>query len=146
MSRTFKILVGPATALLLAGCGGPDAEFAIGQEQAAGAQVSAASQVPLYIPPEYALRPGTTPETPRPPGPVSRAGLSTGENRLLAMAGAAEANPRIRTLVDQESTTLAVIDPFRIERLVLGPSPPPPDGLVIARTDSRVVDDPLSLF
>ena len=141
----FKTLAGLAATATLAACGGPDAEFEIGSEPAAGAQVTVTSQVPLYIPPEYALRPGTTPEAAS-PRPLPRSGLSTGESRLLALAGAAEANPRIRTLVDQESTTLAVVEPFRIERLVLGVPPEPPPGLVISRTDSLTVADPLSLF
>lgn len=144
MNRTFGILAAVATATLCA-CGGPDAEFEIGTEPAAGAQATSAAQVPLYIPPEYAVRPGTAPESPA-ARPVPRTGLSAGESRLLALAGVAEANPRIRTLVDQESTTLAVVEPFRIERLVLGTAPPPPAGLRIERTDSRVIDDPLSLF
>ena len=145
LSRMFKALAGVAATALLTGCGGPDAEFEIGAGPAAEAQVSAPSQVPLYFPPEYALRPGTTPDA-QTPRPAPRAGLSVGENRLLALAGAAEANPRIRTLVDQESTTLAVVEPFRIERLVLSAPPAPPPGLTIERTDSRVIDDPLSLF
>ena len=131
--------------VMLAACGGPDAEFEIGAAPAAGAQATSAAQVPLYIPPEYAVRPDTLPETPV-ARPAPRVGLSAGESRLLALAGAAEANPRIRTLVDQESTTLAVVEPFRIERLVLGAAAPPPPGLRIERTDSRVIDDPLSLF
>ena len=145
LNRAFKTLAGLAATALLAACGGPDAEFEIGSESAADTAVTAASQVPLYIPPEYALRPGTTPEVTRPRS-LPRNGLSTGESQLLAQAGAAEANPRIRTLVDQESTTLAVVEPFRIERLVLGVPPDPPPGFVISRTDSRVIADPLSLF
>lgn len=147
MNRAFKTLAGLAATALLAACGGPDAEFEIGSEPAADAAVTAASQVPLYIPPEYALRPGTTPEPEvARPRSLPRSGLSTGESQLLAQAGAAEANPRIRTLVDQESTTLAVVEPFRIERLVLGVPPNPPPGFEISRTDSRTIADPLSLF
>ena len=145
LNRTFRTLAGLAATAMLAACGGPDAEFEIGTAPAADASVTASSQVPLYIPPDYALRPGTTPEAAS-PRPLPRAGLSTGESRLLALAGAAEANPRIRTLVDQESTTLAVVEPFRIERLVLGVPPEPPPGFAISRTGSRVVADPLSLF
>ena len=131
--------------LSLAGCGNsPDAEFEIGDPAAAGPPVSA-SQAPLYIPPEYAVRPGTAPEE-RPPMPIPEFDLSDGENNLLALAGAAEANPNIRTLVDQESTTLAVVEPFRVERLVLGASPAPPPGMVIERTNSQAVGDPLTLF
>ena len=59
----------------------------------------------------------------------------------MALAGAAEANPRIRTLVDQESTTLAVVEPFRIERLVLGVPPEPPPGFATTRIDSRTIGD-----
>ena len=138
-------LAGAAAVATLAACGGPDAEFEIGAGPAAEAQVAATSQVPLYIPPDYALRPGTTPDA-GVSRPLPRSGLSAGESRLLALAGAADANPRIRTLVDQESTTLAVVEPFRIERLVLGPAPASPPGVRIDRTESRTIDDPLSLF
>lgn len=140
----FTILAGAAILAMLAACGGPDAEFEIGTEPAAGAGGSAA-QVPLYIPPDYALRPGTTPEAAS-PRPLPSVGLSSGESRLLALAGASEANPRIRTLVDQESTTLAVVEPFRIERLVLGTAPEPPPGFATTRVDSLTIADPLSLF
>lgn len=128
----------------LAACGGPDAEFEIG-DTGATPQATTASQVPLYIPPEYALRPGTTPAEPN-VRPVPRTGLSTGESRLLTLAGAANADPRIRTLIDQESTTLAVVDPFRIERLIFGNVPPPPPGLSIERTGSQTIANPLSLL
>lgn len=142
MNRTLAGLA--VLTLALGACGGPDAEFELGQPGAA-TEASGVSQVPLYIPPDYALRPGTAPDTP-PRGARPRVGLSSGENQLLAMAGAAEADPRIRVLVDQESSTLAVVDPIRVERLVLGGSPPPPPGLTIERTSSRMVGDPLSLF
>lgn len=146
MNRTFKALAGLGVLAVLAGCGGPDAEFEIGTAAATGAETTAASQVPLYIPPEYAVRPGTAAEEVARPRPLPRSGLSTGESRLLALAGAANANPRIRTLVDQESTTLAVVEPFRIERLVLGEPPASPPGFTIERTDSLIVADPLSLL
>ena len=138
-------LAGAAAMAALTACGGPDAEFEIGAGPAADSQVATASQVPLYIPPDYALRPGTTPDA-AVTRPLPRAGLSAGESRLLALAGAANANPRIRTLVDQESTTLAVVEPFRIERLVLGQPPATPPGIRIERTDSLTIDDPLSLL
>ena len=146
MNRMFQTLAWAAATVLLAGCGGPDAEFEIGAEPAAGDQVSGGGQVPLYIPPEYALRPGSTPDAAIARQPLPQNGLSPGESRLLALAGAAEANPRIRMLVDQESTTLAVVEPFLIERLVLGGAPTPPPGLRIVRTESRTIADPLSLF
>ena len=138
-------LAGAVAMAGLAACGGPDAEFEIGTSPAAESQVASTSQVPLYIPPDYALRPGTTPDA-AVSRPLPRSGLSAGESRLLALAGAANANPRIRTLVDQESTTLAVVEPFRIERLVLSQPPAAPPGVRIERTDSRTIDDPLSLF
>lgn len=142
LNRMFAALSAIAMTTALAACGGPDAEFEIG-ETGTATQATTASQIPLYIPPEYALRPGTASATPE-LRPAPRIGLSTGESRLLAMAGAADANPRIRTLIDQESTTLAVVDPIRIERLVLGNAPTPPTGLVIERTGSETIIDPLS--
>ncbi len=145
MNRMFVALSVAAVTTALAACGGPDAEFAIGDTGSAPELATTASQVPLYIPPEYALRPGTTsvgPELRQAP----RVGLSAGESRLLTMAGAAEADPQIRNLIDQESTTLAVVDPFRVERLILGNAPTPPAGVNIERTSSRIITDPLSLF
>lgn len=142
MNRKFAALSAIAMTAVLGACGGPDAEFEIGQSGSAP-QATSASQVPLYIPPDYALRPGTEAAAPT-LRPVPRTGLSTGESRLLTMAGAANADPRIRALIDQESSTLAVIDPFRIERLILGAAPPPPSGMTIERTGSRLIADPLS--
>ena len=91
---TITLLLG----LGLAGCGGPDAEFVIG-ETGATPPATTASQVPLYIPPEYALRPGVEPADPV-PRPVPPTGLSAGESRLLTLAGAAKADPRIRAQRD----------------------------------------------
>lgn len=145
LNRTFSVFSAIAFMAAVTGCGGPDAEFAIG-ETGSAPQATAASQAPLFIPPEYALRPGGVTQTAPNLRPVPRDGLSTGETRLLTLAGAANADPRIRALIDQESTTLAVIDPFRIERLIFGNSPTPPPGLSIERTESRTIDDPLSLL
>lgn len=144
LNRMFAALTAITAATVLGACGGPDAEFEIGQT---GLEPSAttASQIPLYIPPDYALRPGTEPATGQ-FRPAPRVGLSAGESTLLALAGAAEADPRIRALIDGESTTLAVVDPLRIERLVLGSMPTSPAGLSIERTGSRIILDPLSLF
>lgn len=143
MNRTFVVLAA-LLAVAATGCGGSDAEFEIASRDAAAANVSAA-QVPLYIPPEYAVRPEPT-QSRQAARPAPRVGLSNGENSLLAMAGAGNANPRIRTLVDQESSSYAVVDPFRIERLVLGTADPPPPGFVTMRTGSVVIDDPMALF
>ncbi|NNG04147.1 MAG: DUF3035 domain-containing protein [Inquilinus sp.] len=146
MNRRFALSVG-ALAMWLAGCGGPSATFDIGQPPA-GPEVSA-RQVPLHIPPDYALRPGDPESQPvtRAPRQTYRTGnLSPGEGALLSMAGAGAADPRIRALIDRESTSLAVVDPLAIERLVFGTAPTPPPGLSIRRIDSRIVDDPLSLF
>ena len=144
MNRTFTILGMAAMVAALAACGGEEAEFTIGRSAAAPADVSAA-QVPLSIPPEYAVRP--EPESTRPASrPAPRVGLSGGEDALLALAGAGSADPRIRTLVDQESSSYAVIDAFRIERLVLGTAEPPPPGFEVERTGSSVIENPLILF
>lgn len=145
MNSVAATLCFAAAAILLAACSRPDAEFTIGETTAVSQASTAASQAPLYIPPEYALRPGTTPAVPD-PRPVPRIGLSAGESSLLTMAGVANADPRIRTLIDQESTTRAVVDPFRIERLILSAAPAPPPGFRVERTESRTIADPLSLF
>lgn len=144
MDRAFVAVIAAGISALLAGCGGPSATFAIGEPTAETAV--SASRVPLHVPPEYALRPGADTTTPARPPLSPQVGLSTGESALLTMAGAADADPRIRALVDEESTSLTVVDPFLIERLVLGDPPIPPHGLTIERTGSRIIDDPLSLL
>ena len=147
MNKRFTLPV-CMLALSIGGCGGPSATFDIGQAPAAP-EVSA-RRVPLHIPPDYALRPGdpeSRPVTRAPVATVPSGNLSLGEDTLLAMAGAARANPDIRTLIDRESTSLAVIDPLAIERVVMGVAPTsPPPGMSIRRVNSRIVEDPLSLF
>ena len=54
LNRKFAALSAIAAITVLVACGGPDAEFAIG-DTGATPQATTASQVPLFIPPEYAL-------------------------------------------------------------------------------------------
>ncbi len=125
-----------------AACGGSNT-FEI--ERAAPAATATVSQVPLHVPPEYAVRPGSETATVSAPRPRLTE-LSPGESALLALAGANRSNPRIRDVVDEESTSLAVVDAGFVERLVLGPAPPPPPGLIIRRTGSTPSGDLFSFF
>lgn len=133
-----RAALAPSLALLaalgLSGCG--DARKALGFEKAPPDEFRIVSRAPLSLPPDYALRP-PQPGASRPqeqssqnqarqallgntaaPRPAAPPGASAGEAALLAKVGTPRTDPRIRELVDRESTALAEADRSFFDRLV----------------------------
>lgn len=108
----------------LGGCG--KARDTFGLNRSAPDEFSVVTRAPLKRPPDYRLRPpapgtprpqeGTTTDSARavligsaqrPAAGATTGGSTTGENALLARAGAANADPNIRRTVNQEAAVLA---------------------------------------
>jgi hypothetical protein len=108
-------------------------------------------RAPLSMPPDFGLR-APTPGAPRPQdtntadharqividrettgqSPVRPIeGLSAGESALLKQAGAASADPNIRTEVDSDTMTLADADKRWIDTLLFWKAPTPDPGTVV---------------
>lgn len=119
-----------ALSLSLAACGGGGGlKDALGYGKDAPDEFAVVTKAPLVIPPDFALRP-PQPGAPRPqemnlqPSATAQAALvggesgitasagagSPGEQALLAHTGAADADPRIRAVVNNETRTLVQKD------------------------------------
>lgn len=121
--------------LVLAGCGGWRQTF--GLEHAPPDEFTVVSQAPLTLPPDFNLRP-PRPGMARPQdmaanqaaaaaifginqGPGATrvdAAASPAESRLLAQAGAANAQPNIRRVLDSETRDLVANDKRWVDRLI----------------------------
>ena len=112
----------------LAGC--QSARQALGLTKVVPDEFRVVSKAPLVVPPDYALRP-PAPGEPRPQElqPESQARLallgarnaeqrSTGEKLLASKAGADQADPMIRYVVDDEFGALAHKEPSFADRVM----------------------------
>ncbi len=115
----LPVLALAALAVALGGC--TDIKRAIGMEKVIPDEFAVVSRAPLAIPPDYSLRPPQPGAAPSQEVPTqerakeaifrvgAQAGLppaaaqrSPGEDDLLRQAGAANADPKIRTVVTEE--------------------------------------------
>lgn len=104
----------------LSGCGGVSDAFGFGKNPPD--EFAIITKAPLIMPPDYTLRP-PKPGAPQPQevSPSTRAayslfsnvsnapmsgGVTAGESQLLASAGALDADPTIREILDTETNTL----------------------------------------
>ncbi|WP_422362599.1 DUF3035 domain-containing protein [Pyruvatibacter mobilis] len=141
-----------AGALLLAGCGGGGLDDALGLGKNPPDEFAIVTKAPLAIPPDYALRPpqpGASPRQSRSAqelaasalygesGDVSSRALgqpggSSGEAALLANAGATNASPEVRKLIESEYQSLIDADKTFADRIIFwqdrGPQPYPVDA------------------
>ncbi|HYD32898.1 MAG TPA: DUF3035 domain-containing protein [Azospirillaceae bacterium] len=153
--KLLTSFVGLALATVtLAGCGGGNTRQALGLDRNTPDEFSVVSRAPLSLPPDYNLRPprpgATRPQEMEPSQKAatmvlgtasssirtqvvsaSAAGRATsGEQALLGVAGAAKADPNIRAVVDQESTSLVVADKGWVDSLLFWQTPALPGTVV----------------
>jgi hypothetical protein len=120
------ILIAAASVLALSGCN--TASKALGLAKVTPDEFRIVTKAPLVVPPDYALRP-PAPGEPRPQelqpdsaaravlvGQVQAADRSAGENRFVARAGAAQPDPLIRFVVDDENQPRDVLEEGRRQR------------------------------
>jgi len=152
LSRTVALLGAVAGSLLLAGCGGNGLDEALGLGKNPPDEFAIVTKAPLAIPPDYALRPpqpGASPRQSRSAqelaasalygqgGDVSSRALgqpggSSGEAALLANAGASNASPEVRKLIESEYQSLIDADQTFADRIIFWqdrtPQPYPVDA------------------
>ncbi len=161
----FLILAGAA----LAGCSGGVGEV-LGFEKEGPDEFTVVKRAPLSLPPNFALRPPkpgenqlnrVTPRntakdaligqnlTPRQTERVAQqkiaAGQSPSEVALLTQAKALNANPNIRTIVNDESAALAEESQGFVDDLVFWRDEPEPGAIVDAREEARRLQENASL-
>lgn len=149
MSSTTKVVLAPAfraasmavvVTLALSGC--TDARRALGYEKAPPDEFQVVERAPLAMPPDFSLRPpapgSTRPQeantrdqarqaltgNPRIGTVITGQGRSTGDVTLLKKAGAEQAQPDIRVLVNKETQSLAEADKSFTDKLVFWRKPP----------------------
>jgi hypothetical protein len=157
-SSVRKLRLAPALALLcgglvLGGCEGVKEQ--LGLDKQSPDEFRVVSRAPLTIPPEFSLRP-PRPGAPRPQEgtptqqaktavfrvdepqgvQVSSAGRSTGEAALLDAAGADEAEPNIREIVERETLQLNDESETFIDTLVFWRDPQPTGDVVDAAAEA----------
>ncbi len=113
-----RLLIVGVTAVALSACGNTLAE-SLGYGKDAPDEFAIVTKAPLVIPPDYALRPprpGAAGPRATSPQVLARAvllrsepgdeGITVGEQALLANAGAANADPNIRAIIENETRAL----------------------------------------
>lgn len=127
----FRLATGLMVASLLSGCGGLRDTLGLGRNPPD--EFAVLTKAPLVVPPNSNLRP-PEPGAPRPQEQQARenaqtaltgrrelpaaTGRSVGETALLRQAGAQNADPNIRQLVNSEYTQLAEKDNSFTDRLI----------------------------
>ena len=168
MTRGLLLALSGALAVTsLAGC--ESARETFGFAKTAPDEFAVVTRAPLVIPPEFGLRP-PVPGAQRPQerevreqaretvvgrgagggtqvaattngGPA----LSEGERALLDKAGASDADPAIRRVIDRESTMLAEADSDFIDRLIFWQKKPEPGTVVDPEAESRRIRESLAM-
>lgn len=148
--RIVGLSVLGALSLSLAACGGGDSiKDALGYGKDAPDEFAIVTKAPLAIPPDFSLRP-PRPGAPRPQeanfqpsvaaereltgvnaapvaGVATEPVQSTGEQALLDQTGAADADPRIREVVNNETRTLVEKDASFTDDILFWREKTPPD-------------------
>jgi len=139
-----------ALVLTLTGCEGVKQQFGLTRNPPD--EFVVVSKAPLVIPPNSNLRP-PEPGAPRPQELGARdnaqsvltgrrdlpqvAGRSQGESALLRQAGAQNADPSIRSLVNSEYTQLAERDESFVDRLIFWQKQPAAGEVIDAQRESE---------
>ncbi|ABS61912.1 conserved hypothetical protein [Parvibaculum lavamentivorans DS-1] len=144
-----------ALSVSLAACGGESLRDTLGYGKSAPDEFAIVTKAPLVIPPDYSLRP-PQPGAPRPQemeiqpsigaqralmgdASVASSGsstLSAGEQALLSQSGGAEADPRIRQVVNAETRSLVEEDKTFVDNVIFWKQPgTPPDERLVNPTE-----------
>lgn len=136
--------------LSLAACGGESLSDTLGYGKSAPDEFAIVTKAPLVIPPDYSLRP-PQPGAPRPqemeiqPGVGAQRALigeqtltaevspskTMGEQALLEQTGGAEADPRIRQVVNAETRSLVEQSETFVDDVIFWRKNTPPDERVV---------------
>lgn len=151
--RIMGLCVLGAMSLSLAACGGDSIKEALGYNKDAPDEFAVVTKAPLVIPPDFSLRP-PQPGAPRPqeanfqPSAAAQSALtgvnaapvgtvaakpveSLGEQSLLDKTGAADADPRIRQVVNNETRTLVEKNKTFTDDILFWREKTPPDESLV---------------
>jgi len=149
IKRWVKFAVAISVPCLLASC--DKARETFGLEKMPPDEYQVVTRAPLAMPPDYGLRapaPGTQRPQETQPSQAARdillqassagtqrdqpppRGLSPGESALLAKANALQADPKIRDVIDRETSMLSDADKSFVDSLLFWQAKEPP-GVVI---------------
>jgi hypothetical protein len=139
-SRTATVAILVA-GLGLCGCG--STKRALGMGKATPDEFRIVTKAPLVVPPDYSLRP-PAPGQPRPaelqPDSAARVAMlnqvsgeqrSQGEQLLVGKAGAAQADPLARYVVDDEFGNIAHKDKTYADQVMFGGAQTPADATAV---------------
>lgn len=158
-SRMLSLAVLGAMSLSLAACGGGDSiKDSLGYGKSAPDEFAIITKAPLVIPPDFSLRP-PQPGVLRPqeagfePSMVAQRALngdslaqsvavspadgSMGEQILLEKTGGADANPAIRSVVNNETRSLVERDKTFTDDVLFWRQKTPSDGYTVDATGER---------
>ena len=151
--RAAMVLLAAGT---LTGCGGDSIREALGYNKNAPDEFAIVTKAPLIVPPNFALRPpqpGATRAQASPQrtaetalfgsestgsvsgGQIVTASLpSEGEQTLLANAGAGDADPQIRAVVNAETRSLEEKSKTFVDEVLFWQEQTPPDAHIVDAT------------
>ena len=141
LAATFAAALAPG----LAGCG-ESMQRSLGLGKRTPDETRVVEQAPLELPPDFALRP-PAPGAPRPQeraaperaaaivlgpagGDAVEPGGTPGETAFLGHAGAHEADPAIRAILNREAAVFAPEDPDFVDSLMFWQSPESQDAAI----------------
>lgn len=157
-SRMLSLAAIGAVALSLTACGGSSLKDSLGYGKSAPDEFAVITKAPLVIPPDFSLRP-PQPGVMRPQEAgfepslvaqqalngepssgsvaVSPVGESMGEQILLEKTGGAEANPAIRSVVNNETRTLVERDKTFTDEVLFWRKKTPSDAVTVDAAGER---------
>ncbi len=161
---TFRLLALAGVALGLSACGG--FQESLGMTKQSPDEFRVVSRAPLTVPPDFQLRP-PEPGAPRPQvgTPAQQAEravfrnsanapqtanaaprrVTVGEQALLAAAGAQQADPNIRQVVDRETKQINEESDYFVDRLVFWNDIPPSGTVVDPLAETRRLQENAAL-
>ena len=159
MRKYVKIncMLAGGLALLLVGCGADTGKI-LGLEKKAPDEFTVFTRAPLSLPPDYGLRP-PNPDAKRDQDTAPRdeaknvllgkktvtkadlANKTPGDVALLTKAGALDANPQIRRVVDDESAVLAVESDGFVDNLLFWQKQDPPGTIIDATAEAQRIQE-----
>lgn len=156
--RARAVALLATAAVALSACGGGGAREMLGLNKKAPDEFAVVPRAPLSMPPNFNLRP-PRPGEPRPQEEAPKVtaqravfgsaaasdggagGRDRGETVLLARAGADKADPNIRRVIEEESSTLAQRDESFVDDLIFWQDKQTPGTVIDARKEARRIQE-----
>ena len=125
---TFRFLVVAGLALAVSACGGFRENLGLNKQSPDEFRV--VSRAPLTVPPDFKLRPPEMGNSQAAQQTASAQPRTLGEQALLEAAGAPQAEPNIRQIVNRETKQINEESDYFVDRLVFWNDITPPGTVV----------------